>query len=68
MKEHRLSIWFIIGVQLVVMGIIIIWASVLSIYSPPAHPVIFEELHPGLYEGVVLLVLGIFYTVRFRPR
>ncbi len=68
MKEKHLSIWFIIGLQLVLMGIIILAAAVWSVYSPPANPVVFENLHPGIYLGAVLLVLGAVYTVAFRPR
>jgi hypothetical protein len=67
MKEHHLSIWFIIGLQLVALGAIILVASIYGIFVPPENPVMFENLHPGVYEGAIILVLGIFYTVKFRP-
>jgi FtsH-binding integral membrane protein len=67
MKENHLSIWFIIGLQLVVMGAIILAVSIYGIFVPPANPVLFQDSHPGVYEGVAILGLGIFYTFKFRP-
>jgi hypothetical protein len=67
MKENHLSIWFIIGLQLVLLGLIIGGASIYGIYYPPTNPVKFEELHPGIYEGFAMLVLGLVYTIKFRP-
>jgi len=67
MKEHHLSIWFIIGVQLVIMGVIILAASIYGLFFPPENPVLFENLHPGIYEGIALLLLGLVYAIKFRP-
>jgi len=34
----------------------------------PEHPVVLENLHAGIWWGALLIVLGGFYTMRFRPR
>jgi FtsH-binding integral membrane protein len=66
-KKHHLSIWFLIGLQLVIMSVIIVAATIYSLCYPPANPVMFADLYPGFYEGAVMFVLGIFYSVKFRP-
>jgi len=67
MKKH-VSIWFVIGLQLALFGLIIAVISVYGIFVPPAQTVVLGELHPGIYWGVLMLTLGVFYTVKFRPK
>ena len=61
-----LPVWFFIGVLLFVYGVIILATSLLDWGSPPA--VVLSNLHPGVWGGIILLVIGGFYMVRFRPR
>lgn len=61
-----LPVWFFIGVLLFVYGVIILATSLLDWGSPSA--VVLSNLHPGVWGGIILLVIGGFYMVRFRPR
>jgi hypothetical protein len=36
-------------------------------WSHPA-PVVLARYHPGVWGGIVLLLIGGFYTIHFRPR
>lgn len=67
MKKH-ISIWFLIGLQLAIYGILITAVSIYGIFSPPSPPTVLEELHPGIYWGILMLVLGAFYTVKYKPK
>jgi len=67
MKKH-ISIWFVIGLQLAIYGILIAAVSIYGIYCLSEQHTIMEELHPGIYWGFLMLGLGAFYTVKFRPR
>ncbi len=67
MKKHHLSIWFLIGLQLVIMGLIVLVATIYGIFVPPADPVMFNDQHPGIYMGIVMLLLGAVYTIKFWP-
>jgi hypothetical protein len=70
MSHHAntISIWFFIGALLLVYGLLIGAAEVYAMVNPPAQRVVLHELHAGLWWGILLSLLGIFYVVRFRPR
>jgi hypothetical protein len=62
-----LSIWFFIGVSLAVNGAIICATGVYELMSPPEHQVVLYNLHANVWWGAVLLVLGLFFSLRFSP-
>ncbi len=70
MHEHKgmISIWFFIGALLLIYGILILGSAIYSIMNPPEHPVVLNNLHAGIYWGALLLVIGVFYSLKFRPR
>lgn len=68
MREGRLSIWFFVGVLLTVYGIMILATGLYELGTPPAHRAVLASLHPEIWWGAVLLVLGLFYLIRFFPR
>lgn len=65
-RQHMLPVWFFIGVLLFVYGIIILITALTEWSHPPA--VVLSSLHPGVWGGIILLLIGGFYVVRFRPR
>jgi hypothetical protein len=67
-QSMTISIWFFIGSLLTVYGVLILGADLWSQVHPPAEQtVVLAELHAGLWWGLLLLVLGVFYCVKFRP-
>jgi hypothetical protein len=67
MHGRGISIWFFIGLSLLVNGILIVGAGVWEIFHPPANPVVLFHLHANVWWGVVLLLGGLLYCVRFAP-
>jgi len=66
-RHHRmLPVWFFIGILLLAYGVIIFYVG-LTEYSHPA-PVVLAKYHASFWAGIVLLLLGGFYTFRFWPR
>jgi len=63
-----LSIWFFIGVLLTAYGLLITGTGLFELASPPEHPVVLANLHAPIWWGAVLLVIGLFYFIRFFPR
>lgn len=65
-EHHMLPVWFFIGVLLTVYGIIILATSILHFSRPAA--VEFARYHAGIWGGILLILIGGFYTFRFWPR
>ena len=68
MKDTGISIWFFVGISLLVNGFLIACAGVWELVYPPANPVVLYRLHASLWWGAMLLVFGLIYCVRFAPR
>ena len=61
-----LPVWFFIGVLLTIYGIIILATAVADLSRPPVA--VLTNYHAGIWGGILLILIGGFYTVRFRPR
>jgi hypothetical protein len=66
-RKDLISIWFFIGTLLLIYGILILGAGIYELSHPPEKPVVLAELRAGIWWGAVLTVLGLFYTIRFKP-
>lgn len=64
--RNMISIWFFIGVLVLVYGLIILGAGLFE--GPEHRKVVLAELRVDLWWGALLTIVGAFYTVRFRPR
>jgi hypothetical protein len=68
-KEHEpISIWFFIGLLLLVYGALILGAGIYELIYPPERHVVMAKLHAGIWWGGVLLAAGAIYSYRFLPR
>lgn len=66
-REHQmLPVWFFIGVLLTIYGVIILITAMNELSRPPA--VVLARYHAGIWGGIILLLIGGFYTLRFWPR
>jgi hypothetical protein len=68
MKENHVSIWFLIGLQLAIFGVLISGAGVYAYYYPSTTQTVLGDLHPAIWWGIIMLLLGSFYTFKFWPR
>jgi hypothetical protein len=62
------SIWYFIGLLVLVYGLLITGAGIAEWISPPAQPPMLASLHMGVWWGVLMIVLGSAYALLFRPR
>jgi hypothetical protein len=68
-QEHKMiPIWFIIGINVLVYGIVIGGYGVLH-WNQPAEgiPLDIAKLHADFWWGAMMTVIGLFYTIRFCP-
>jgi len=63
-----ISIWFFIGVSLLVNGLLIFGAGLYEKSHPPANPVVLFSLHAPVWWGALLAIVGTIYCVVYRPK
>jgi hypothetical protein len=68
MHQGGVSIWFFIGICLVVTGALIFGAGIYELVSPPPmeHRVVLYGLHAPVWWGAIMFALGAFYCLQFR--
>jgi hypothetical protein len=67
MHSSGISIWFFIGVLLTVYGAMIFGYGVFELATGQTANVVLANLHAPVWWGGLMLALGLFYGVRFRP-
>jgi hypothetical protein len=67
MQSGHISIWFFIGVLLTVYGAMIFGYGLFELATAQTANVVLANLHAPVWWGALLLVLGLFYGLRFRP-
>jgi hypothetical protein len=67
MHSGHISIWFFIGVLLSVYGALIMGYGVFELITGHLANVVLANLHAPVWWGGLMLLLGLFYSLRFRP-
>ena len=65
MRGHT-SIWFFSGLLLLCYGVLVLATGLWELGHPLAHPPVLSDLHAPIWWGGLMLVMGLFYTIRFR--
>ena len=64
-----ISIWFFIGISLLVNGALILAAGIYQLMNRPETITIqLYDLHANVWWGAILFLVGLGYCVFFRPR
>jgi hypothetical protein len=66
-SKQRISVWFFIGVLLLIYGALITGVGVYDLVSHTPETTALAYLHAPVWWGILLLVLGAVYTILFRP-
>jgi hypothetical protein len=65
--DGSISIWFFIGLSLLVNGVLILGAGLFEVWRPPAQPMVLSQLHANVWWGGVLFLAGAAYCWHFAP-
>jgi H+/Cl- antiporter ClcA len=65
--KHVIPIWFFIGILLTIYGVLILGAGLWDVLNGIKRDVVMAEAHAAVWWGILLLVIGGFYSIRFRP-
>jgi hypothetical protein len=61
------SIWFFIGISLLVNGLLILGAGLYEVWHPPTEQVVLFNLHASVWWGALMTVIGAWYSYHFKP-
>ncbi|HEX8811587.1 MAG TPA: hypothetical protein VF742_06305 [Terracidiphilus sp.] len=67
MHSGHISIWFFIGVLLTIYGALIASYGLYEVATGNLANVVLKELHAPLWWGSLMFLLGLFYSIKFRP-
>jgi hypothetical protein len=62
-----ISIWFFIGISLLVNGLLIFGAGIYEYLNPPVEKVMLFNLHASIWWGAILAFLGALYSYLYSP-
>ena len=62
-----ISIWFFIGLSLLVNGLLILASGIYELIRPPQLRVVLFDLHASVWWGAILAVIGAVYCVYYLP-
>ena len=66
-RTGRIEIWFFIGALLFTYGVLIMGAGIYYLFNSAVRQTALSELHPDLWWGAILLILGLVYCIRYWP-
>ena len=52
------SIWYVVGLMMLVMGGLVFVAGILNLVNPPAQKTILSEIHPEIWWGGIIILFG----------
>lgn len=66
---RSVSIWFFIGLSLLVNGVLILGAGLYEYWNPPPpeSQVVLFQLHAGVWWGALLTLIGGLYCWKYAP-
>ncbi len=64
--HHMIPVWFFVGMILTVYGVIILATGLYELTYPPST--VLANLHPAIWWGALLTVLGGVYIYLYMPR
>jgi hypothetical protein len=67
MAREKISIWYFIGLLILIYGVLILGAGIVDLMSPTPANVVMADLHAGIWWGALLVVTGSVYVYFFHP-
>lgn len=63
-KYRMLPVWFFIGIILILYGVMIFFEGLYDLSHPTGT--VLEQLHPAIWWGIIMVVVGLIFTVKNR--
>jgi hypothetical protein len=60
------SIWYFVGLMLLVMGGLVLLAGLIELVTPSARQTVLADIHPGVWWGAVMIAAGTVFFLKNR--
>lgn len=67
-KEEMKPIWYFVGWMLLVIGILVVIAGFMNLFTQSENIKMTSYLHPDLWWGGLIVISGIFYILKFKKQ
>jgi hypothetical protein len=57
-------IWYFVGLILLITGLILVGAGVYSLLFPSNEQKVLADLHPNLWWGILMVIVGLIYVIK----
>lgn len=57
------TIWYFVGIVLLLMGALVFISGILHLINPPLKQTVLSELHPALWWGGLMMIMGLIYLI-----
>lgn len=57
-------IWYFVGLILLIAGLILVGAGIYSLIYPTDEKKVLANLHPNLWWGVLMVIVGLIYLIK----
>jgi polyferredoxin len=69
MAREMKSIWYFVGLMLMVMGSVVFFSGIYYYYYPDRTVTVLNELHPDIWWGAIIIAAGtVFFFGSFRKQ
>jgi uncharacterized membrane protein HdeD (DUF308 family) len=58
------SIWFLVGLILTVIGVIVFAAGIYDLFNPTTQNIRLTSLHSNIWWGALIIIAGVIYILK----
>ncbi len=62
------SIWYFVGLMLLVMGGLVLLAGLIELIVPSAQQTVLADVHPGIWWGAIMVAAGAIFFGKNRKQ
>ena len=57
-NEELKTIWYMVGIVIIIMGVLVLLAGFIDLFSSSPPETVLADLHPGIWWGIIMVVTG----------
>jgi uncharacterized membrane protein len=67
-KKGMRSIWFLVGLIMLIIGLIVVAAGIYDFFYPSGEKVKLSGLHTNIWWGALIVIAGALYVIKNKDK